>query len=64
MLLAVMAKKPYVELAGIASMIDFLTESDPQRRQNQTRTGRQSYHLEKAGRFRIYRPSVLKTAAS
>jgi ABC-type nitrate/sulfonate/bicarbonate transport system substrate-binding protein len=27
--LAVMAKKPYVEMAGIASMIDFLTESDP-----------------------------------
>lgn len=27
--LAVMAKKPYVEIAGIVSMIDFLTESDP-----------------------------------
>ena len=27
--LAVMARKPYVETAGIASMIEFLTESDP-----------------------------------
>ena len=27
--LAVMAKKPYVEMAGISAMIEFLTESDP-----------------------------------
>ena len=27
--LAVLAKKPYVDTAGISSMIEFLTESDP-----------------------------------
>jgi hypothetical protein len=27
--LAVMPKKPYVDMAGISSMIEFLTESDP-----------------------------------
>jgi hypothetical protein len=27
--LAVLPKKPYVDVAGISSMIEFLTESDP-----------------------------------